>query len=225
MSKLPKAIIVPDFAYMGTRQRQQLRGKLKYFQFRDDRDGHIPRQRALERWVDRGLGRDYRDILKACSRLRSKHVLAWTWVISPTPDLMALVPENRRRELLMNLTEQVVEGYYLARNMDPPEYSYVCHDRLTTPDPDEPDKPPMQHLHTHMVLPGTVASVEGGRSPVYNNKNRRHDALFHTVATDTFARLLDAEIGPGWRRLRPGLDWPEVIETPQGGRSGPEWEQ
>jgi hypothetical protein len=59
-------------------------------------------------------------------------VLAWSWVVSPAPDLMALVPEGLRRDLLIDLTERVVEAYYTARGADVPEYAFVVHDRLTS---------------------------------------------------------------------------------------------
>ena len=58
-------------------------------------------------------------------RLQSKHVLAWTWVISPAPDLMELVPQDERRQLLYDLTERIVEDYYTERGFDVPEYSYI----------------------------------------------------------------------------------------------------
>ena len=52
-------------------------------------------------------------------------MLAWTWVISPAPDLMTLVPEDQRRTLVMDVTERIVEAYYDARGYQIPRYSYV----------------------------------------------------------------------------------------------------
>jgi hypothetical protein len=57
MSK-PKAIIVPDLAFTSHKGRRggksngykELKGQLKYFQYRNDRDGHIPQEAGLERW-------------------------------------------------------------------------------------------------------------------------------------------------------------------------------
>ncbi len=114
---MSKAIIVPDLAYASRKGRgyRALKGKLKYFQFRDDRDGHIPQEQGLERWHDRGLGLHYREILNQCNRLSTSSVLAWTWVISPDPTLIALVPEAEREALVINLTEEIVEAYYTAR--------------------------------------------------------------------------------------------------------------
>ena len=78
---------------------------------------------------------------------------------------MALVPENQRRELLYDLTERVVEDYYTERGFDVPEYSYLMHTAKTKPKDGEPAQ---EHLHTHVMLPGTAPST-ADRMPVYNN--------------------------------------------------------
>src|SRR5450432_1107476 len=137
-----------------------LRGKLKYFQFRNDKHDYI-RQAGKDRWTDRGLGNTYKQILNNCIDTQSKDVLAWTWVISPAPDLMALVPEDERRQFVKELTESTVNAYYEARSVDVPAYSYVLHDRNT--------EDGQQQLHTHVVLPGTVETLLG-TEPFYNNK-------------------------------------------------------
>lgn len=140
------------------------------------------------------MGLHWRDILKHSDALQSQHVLAWTWVVSPAPDLMALVPEDQRRELVCDLTERVVEDYYLERGFAIPEYSYILHDRQT-------DDEGKQQLHTHVVLPGTAPSV-AERLPVYNNKERGHDVLFRDIATRHFEAALDDIVGPEWRNHR-----------------------
>lgn len=213
---MPKASIVPDFAYISTKRRgrisphNHLRAKLKYFTYRNDRNTHLkPRERA-DRWQDRGLGRDVRTILNNCDQLRSKHVLAWTWVVSPAPDLMALVPEDERRALLIELTERVVESYYEARGVDVPEYSFVLHERTTT---EADGQPGLQHLHTHVILPGTVSTIDG-RQPFYNNKEKGHDRLIRDIATQHFEAALDDIVGLEWRLLReePTLE-PELSDA------------
>ena len=57
------------------------------------------------------MGINFGEIYQNCDRLQSKHVLAWTWVISPAPDLLALVPENEHRKLLYDLTEKSSRGF------------------------------------------------------------------------------------------------------------------
>ncbi len=198
-----KAIIVVDFAYKSPKRvgrgtgRQGLRATLKYLQYRDTRNNHLAQSRDFERWQDRGMGRSHGEIFRSCDQLQSKHVLAWTWVISPAPDLMALVPKAQRRELLYELTERVVEDYYTERGFDVPEYSYLMHSAKTKPKEDEPAH---EHLHTHVVLPGTVPTT-ADRLPVYNNTTKGHDHLFREIAAQHFAEMLE-ERGIDWRHLR-----------------------
>jgi hypothetical protein len=199
-----KAIIVVDFAYKSQKRsgrgtgHQGLRETLKYLQYRDKRNNHFAQSHDYERWQDHGMGVHYRDIYANCNQLQSKHVLAWTWVISPAPELMSLVPEDRRRELLYSLTERIVEDYYTERGYDVPEYSYVMHSAKTT---SKDGEPPQDQLHTHVVLPGTAPS-SADRVPVYNHTSKGHDRLFREIASRHFADALDQRIGVGWRRLR-----------------------
>ena len=65
------------------------------------------------------MGVHFGEIFKQCDALQSPHVLAWTWVISPAPDLMELVPENQRRALMYDLTDRIVEDYYIERGLEP----------------------------------------------------------------------------------------------------------
>lgn len=200
-----KPSIVVDIAYIAPKGRgrkaghRHLRGKLKYLQYRDSRDTHLRQAGLPERWRDHGLGTGYRAIQTACSALASKHVLAWTWVVSPAPDLMALVPEDQRRKVVMDVTERLVESYYEARGVDLPEYAFVLHDRTTRA---TEGQHAMQHLHTHVILPGTVPTLEA-RQPFYNNTDKGHDRLFREIAARHFEAALDQAVGPRWRALRP----------------------
>jgi hypothetical protein len=200
-----KPSIVASFAYIAPKGRgrhsgyRHLRARLKYVQYRDDRDTHVKQSALADRWLDRGLGNHYRAILQRCAALNSKHVLAWTWVVSPAPDLMALVPEDLRRDLLIDLTERIVESYYTARGLEVSEYSFVLHDRLTNAKDD--GQPGLRQLHAHVILPGTAPTLEG-RQAVYNNTDKGHEQLFHEVAAGHFEAALDELVGPTWRRLR-----------------------
>ena len=202
---MSKAIIVVDFAYKGPKRKGRgtghkgLHSTLKYLQFRDNRTDHLAQIQNDERWRDLGMGKHYREIFEQCDNLKSQHVLAWTWVVSPAPDLMTLIPENQRPQVVCDLTERIVEDYYTARDFDIPEYSYVLHDRLTN-EKDE-GSTPMQHLHTHVVLPGTTSSI-AERLPVYNNKSQGHDKLFREIATQHFSDILDELVGLDWQKER-----------------------
>jgi len=200
---MSKPIIIPDWAYKGHKRagrgtgRQGLKATLKYLQYRDKKNNHLAQNHAYERWQDRGMGVSYGEIFKNCDALQSKHVLAWTWVISPAPDLMELVPRDQRRELLYELTERVVEDYYTERGFDVPEYSFLMHSAKTK---GKDGEPPQEHLHTHVILPGTAPST-ADRLPVYNNTTKGHDRLFREIAAAHFADMLD-ERGIDWRPLR-----------------------
>ena len=210
-----KAVIVTDFAYKGPKRKGRgtghlgLRSTLKYLQYRENRNDPALASDNPERWVDHGLGQHYRSIFESCDQLQSKHVLAWTWVISPAPDLMALFPETERRGLVLDLTERIVEEYYTSRGFEVPEYSYVLHDRLTEP---EDGSQPLQQLHTHIVLPGTAPLAGSDREAVYNNKEKGHDALFREIASRHFGDALDRLVGPEWHLLRG--DEPDLPSSP-----------
>ena len=176
------------------------RDVLTLLAYREDHNTKASPDKLRDRWQDRGLGAHYREIDANCNRLKSQHVLAWTWVISPAPDLMALVPEEQRRALVMDVTERIVEAYYDARGFQIPLYSYVLHDRRT--------KEGEQQLHTHVILPGLAPTV-GGWEPMYINKRQGHDELFNDIAREEFEQALDRTIGPEWRRLR---EEPEITE-------------
>jgi hypothetical protein len=202
-----KPIIIADLAYKGPQRRgrgtgrQGLKATLKYLQYRDRKNNHLARNHTYERWQDRGLGVSHGEILKNCDALQSKHVLAWTWVVSPAPDLMELVPAHERRALLHDLTERVVEDYYTERGLDVPEYSYVLHTAKTK---GRDGEPPQEHLHTHVILPGTAPS-SADRLPVYNNARQGHDRLFREIAAQHFADMLD-ERDIDWQPLRQDID-------------------
>jgi hypothetical protein len=198
---MSKAIIVADFAYKGPKRtgrgsgHQGLRNLLGYLQYRDRVQNQLAKQPDYERWQDHGLGVHWREIFQQCDELQSKHVLAWTWVISPAPDLMALVPEDQRRDLVCDLTERVVEEYYEQRGFDTPPYSYILHDRQT-------NEAGMQQLHTHVILPGMAPLPGVDMAPVYNNKERGDDVLFREIAAQNFSDALDRIVGPEWRLMR-----------------------
>jgi hypothetical protein len=112
---------------------------------------------------------------------------------------MALVPEEQRRDLVCDLTEHIVEDYYLERGFTIPEYSFILHDREANM---EDGSETMQQLHTHVVLPGTAPLPGSDRAAVYNNKEKGHDVLFREIASRYFSEALDRVVDPDWQRLR-----------------------
>ena len=210
---MSKATIVIDLAYSSWKGQRgahgygELKARLKYFQYRRDQDGHIPQEYGAERWTDRGLGQSWGEILSHCRQLSSKKVLAWSLVISPAPDLMTLVPEAQRRDLVKSITEEIVESYCNERDVEVPEYAYALHERRTN------DRNKLQQLHTHVILPGTVPVVEGGREPLYIRNHKGHLEQLQQVTNTTFEAALDKSVGLGWRKLR-GIELP-ILNDPQ----------
>jgi hypothetical protein len=197
-----KAIIVPDWKYVRRGATAKLGDALKYYQYRDDRNWSKDenfRELCRDRWVDLGLGKNWYQIMENCEKLHGHYVEAWTWVINPSPQLMALVPEDQRQEVIRELTENCIEAYYDARSYPTPEYSYVVHDRLTKPNEQGVQ---LQDLHTHVVLPGTVVNPFGdNRTDFFNNVSKGDDVILREVMTAQLEQILDQSIGLEWRTI------------------------
>jgi hypothetical protein len=167
---------------------KSLREKLRYLQYRDDRN--TPAPTGERRWVDCGLGGTHHAILKNCQQLASDDRLAWTLVISPKPRLLLLIDdEDKRRQLLAELTEQVMEDWFEARGLHDPQFAYVMHDRSTSEDG-------LSQLHSHIVLPGTAESA-AGRERFDNRKSDLRQ--FNTIVEDQFEMHMDRYLGRSWR--------------------------
>jgi hypothetical protein len=171
--------------------RGDLAGLLKYIQHRDDRDRYIPQMDGLERWMDRGLGDNYRAIASSLTRIATDktnrdEVLVRMMVVSPHPDLMNAIPPERRSAALRELTETMMERYFEACDLPVPEFSYVIHDPQT--------ETGIQRLHSHVLFPATVPDMEGRR---HYDLRREQMPVFHQVRdgaiTEVWTRLLGRE--------------------------------
>ncbi|MEQ9030972.1 MAG: hypothetical protein RLP44_19815 [Aggregatilineales bacterium] len=155
--------------------RSDMMGLLKYMQYRNDRDKHIPQDDGFERWYDRGLGNNYRVIgnrlmYLAGDRANADEVLVRMMVVSPHPDLIAELPEWRRARAVKEISECMVEQYFEAQDLPVLEYSFVIHD------PETEDGTP--RLHSHILLPATVPDMEGRR---HYDLRRQQMPVFHEV--------------------------------------------
>lgn len=198
-----KPIIIPNWQYQKPSKGgyKGLKKLLKYVSYREN-----PDHRQLEpelRWTDCGLGDNWRDVYQATSNLAGQYVLAHHMVISPAPDLMALVPEDLRQEIVREVTERTIEQWHIERGLAVPEYSFVLHDRDT-------DEEQLQQLHTHIFVAGTIDNGLGERISHRVGKNQvvadayaltREDNL-HRIARDEFEQILDRTIGLDWHHLR-----------------------
>src|SRR5690349_8376747 len=126
---MAKATVIADIKYKQNGQGKQLRDLLKYLQFRD---GSIRRESYLRgegygdqtrrdsaaqlkreaRWVDRGMGESYHEIMKNANDLKGRKVLARTWVLSPDPALMQHIPADQRLGVIQRMTDETVNLWY-----------------------------------------------------------------------------------------------------------------
>jgi hypothetical protein len=171
---------------------------LRYLTFRESRDEAASFAPGVERWTDRGMGRTVRELVENCTAYSSSHVLLFSLVINPHPDLIAMLPPAERETFVRTLTERTVEGFFEARDIENGvEWSAVLHHRET----DDPHAPGRHNPHMHVVLPGTYYdSDEGLRKPLYFSQNKavNHIELLHRVTERESVALLERYIGRDW---------------------------
>lgn len=126
----PKMMCVTNVKYKKLSQHEARRMKnlLAYLTYRDSRDDYVPQDSGMERWVDRGMGKSATQIANRCDDYQSKHVLLFSLVVNPNPDLIHMVPNEDSATFVRKLSERTVEGFFDARGIDTGvEYSYVTH--------------------------------------------------------------------------------------------------
>jgi hypothetical protein len=197
-----KLMCVTNVKYKKPTQNEARRMKnlLAYLTYRDSRDDYVPQVSGMERWVDHGMGKSVAQIAKRCDDYQSDHVLLFSLVCNPNPDLIRMVPPHDRERFVRQLTEHTVEGFFDARGIDTGvEYSYVNHHR----DTDGPEAPGQHNPHSHIVLPGTYYDTdEGRRRPLYFSRNKSvdHIEMLHTITQENMADLMDRYVGPEWEQ-------------------------
>jgi hypothetical protein len=179
---------------------------LGYLTYRDSRDQGAKMVAGQERWVDHGMGGSVAAIVQRCDDLRSQHVLTFSLVVNPNPQLVAMIPHEQRDQFVRELTERTVDGFFEARGLDTGcEYSYVLHHRES----DDPQAPGQHNPHTHVVLPGTVWSEEHGeRINLYFSQSKKvnHIEMLHDVTEQHLADMLDHYVGLDWERRYDALE-------------------
>jgi len=188
----------------GPASAKQLTGLLGYLQHRRDAGDSDDLPRSGRRWTNVGLGSSTKEIRTNCEQQQSAHVLAFTWVVAPNADCMALIDPADHKRFVAELTERSVEGLFEARAMTVPDYSYIYHIRET----EDQHAPHRLNPHAHIILAGTYDDPVDGVQPYYMNKSRKRDEdhpdLFWQVAEATMDHLMDRYVG---------LDWPERLEA------------
>jgi hypothetical protein len=146
------------------------------------------------------MGGSVAEIVRRCEALKSDHVLMFSLVVNPNPDLVAMIPKRERERFVRELTEQVVEGFFEVRGLDTGcEFSYVPHHRQT----DDRQAPEQHNPHSHVVLPGTVYDEEhGGRVPLFFSRNQKvnHIEMLHSVTEQVMAEQMARYVGPEWEQ-------------------------
>jgi hypothetical protein len=147
-----------------------VRGLLKYLQYRDNRDDHIPMAGGPDRWVDGGLGACYQHILARLDELSpaNRHAYCHALVISPDPEVMAQIegdPQARFVEAVRTALEEW-EAWRLEHDEKPQvgaiEYSFVVH---------RPARDYGEQMHAHVILAAaTENALTRDRTPLYNNR-------------------------------------------------------
>ncbi|MCC6893889.1 MAG: hypothetical protein IT321_13790 [Anaerolineae bacterium] len=181
----------------GSKQSKNL---LRYLTYRESRDEAARHVAGRERWVDHGMGGSVAEIAQRCDDLKSEHVLTFSLVCNPNPDLLSMVAPEEREQFVRELTESMVNDFFDERGLDTGiEYSYVLHHRLT----DDPQAPGLHDPHTHVVLPGTVYDEEHGqRVPLFFSRNRKvnHIEMLHDVTEQTMVAQMEHYVGPDWEQ-------------------------
>lgn len=179
---------------------KRTKGLLRYLTYRDGRDGHIKQVSGMQRWVDHGLGGSVAEIAHTCDDFRSEHVLAFTLVFNPNPSLIAMIPHEQREQFVKELTENTLNDFFEARDIDTGvEFSYVTHHRHT----DDAQAPNQHDPHTHVILPGTIWDEEvGERSNLFFSQNRHvnHIEMLHTATEQNMEVLMERYVGFDWEQ-------------------------
>lgn len=185
---------------------KRMKQLLGYLTYRDSRDKGVKLVAGQERWVDHGMGGSVAEITQRCDDLRSQHVLTFSLVVNPNPQLIAMIPHEQREQFVRELTEHTVDDFFEARGLDTGcEYSYVLHHRES----DDPQALGMHNPHTHVVLPGTIWSEEQGeRINLYFSQSRKvdHIEMLHDVTEQHMAEMLDRFVGLDWERRYDALE-------------------
>lgn len=213
--RLHKRAVIANAKFIYKADQDQLTGKLKYFEYRDDKQTHVfPHGEGERRWVDRGLGDSYSEIAQTATALSTmglaKDVAARTLVIAPQMDFMAAIPEKDREKTLAELTEATVEQWFAQANLPTPAYSFVIHQGdVAESRVDGQDKDLQRseaYYHSHVVLAATIPGLEQDREDykVYSDVGRvpKTPGLnavtltgLHESARDTMALIWERELG------------------------------
>jgi len=199
---LSERAIISNLKFIYKQEGDHLRGKLKYFQHRDDRDTHI-RQRdekgeVIRRWMDRGMGDSYNLIAQNCEKFSTtglnKDVGARTLVLSPQVEFMAAIPAEMRMAVMSELTDATIERWFEEMRLPQAEYAFVLHRGEVKSDrPDGITQNTKEFIHSHVVLAATIPGFTEDRDNYKVYKEQLED--LHRVSTEEMERIWTRELG------------------------------
>ena len=183
-----------NFGYAQTKKGgthfPDVRGLLKYVQYRDNRDDHISRAGGPDRWVDGGLGDSYPKILARLDELSAgnPHAYCFAVVISPDPEAIAEVEGDPHARFVQAIKASMAEWEAWREEHDKPlagpiEYSFVVH---------RPERHYGEQMHAHLILPAaTENAMNEDVTPLYNN--RPHVDAFKEIVYRQLDRVYDLD--------------------------------
>ena len=197
-----------NFGYARTRRGSShfpnVRNLLKYVQFRDDRNDHIPGAGGPDRWVDGGLGDCYPRILVRLDALSpaNPHAYCHSVIISPDPQAMAQIEGDPQARFVEAVKATIDEWEEWRQAHDdrpqagPIAYSFVVH---------RPERSYGEQMHAHLILAAATENpVSGAATPLYNN--HQHMDAFKEIA----CRRLDRAFGLDREPQRPDQEKAEI---------------
>jgi hypothetical protein len=181
-----------DWKFIRAGNYDKAKGLLKYLTYREDRDNEVRRPGGPDRWVDCGLGSNWREIIDNLSELQSQKVLLRSLIIRPPQEQMVQLEEidpelwARRRELMAELVENVMAGEMERAGVEWPggsqpldlPYSYVIHA--------PPDANGVESLHAHIITP----AMDREREQAFN-VYRKHTQHTRDVAEREMERIFE----------------------------------
>ena len=194
--------IIANQKFIYKKEDDHLKGKLKYFQHRDDKNTHIQQRdetgEAIRRWEDRGLGDNYNKIAESCSQLATSglknDVGARTLVLSPQVEFMAAISPDKRMELMAELTDATVERWFEEMRLPPAEYAFVVHQgEVKTDRPEGIEQENKEFVHSHVILAATTP----GRTQDRDNYKVYKEQLeqLHEASVAEMERIWTRELG------------------------------
>ena len=181
-------------------ESKRMNNLLKYLTYRESRDEKARQAGGQERWMNHGMGQSATEIAERCEAYQSEHVLLFSLVINPNPDLIHMIPVEDREQFVRQLTHKTMNTFFDQRGIDTGvEYSTVLHHRNT----DGKEASGLHNPHTHIVLPGTYYDAdEGRRKPLYFSRNKQvnHIDMLHEITQENMVELMDRYAIPDWEQ-------------------------